>query len=82
MSEDLPDLQELGSCGIVRRRGFRSVRKDDSGCGAWCQRYLPRGARYDLTISQAASSCFQFALDLHNASALNNSLSMLSKLPG
>ena len=70
------DLQEPGSCGIVRRRGLLSVRKDDSGCGAWCQHYLPRGGRYDLTIPHSASSCFEFALDLHNASALNNSLYM------
>ncbi|CAE7610864.1 unnamed protein product [Symbiodinium sp. CCMP2592] len=70
------DLQEPGNCGIVRRRGFRSVRKDDSGCGAWCQRYLPRGARYDMTVSHSPSRCFDLALDLENATALEGSLWM------
>ncbi|CAE7545753.1 unnamed protein product [Symbiodinium sp. CCMP2456] len=75
------DLQESGSCGIVRRRGFRSVRKDDSGCGAWCHRYLPRGARYDLTVSHSPGNCIEFALDLHNATAFSNSLWMTTSVP-
>lgn len=71
------DLQEPGSCGTVKRREYRSVFKEDSGCKPWCELYLPRSGRYDVAVTHSPSACFQFALDLHNASALRNALVMI-----
>ena len=70
------DLQEPGSCGTLTRREYRSVGKENSGCGSWCQHYRPRAGRYDVAVAHSASACFQFALELLNVSALHNALFM------
>ncbi|CAE7737818.1 mpeU [Symbiodinium necroappetens] len=70
------DLQEPGSCDTVTKREFRSIRKDNTGCGKWCEHYLPRTGRYDMSVARSASLCLQFAMDLLNESALNNTLFM------
>ncbi|CAE7880176.1 mpeU, partial [Symbiodinium necroappetens] len=72
------DLQEPGSCGIVTRREYRSVGEENSGCGRWCQHYVPRAGRYDVAVAHSASVCFQYALDLLNVSALHNALFMIA----
>ena len=69
------DLQEPSSCYSNQpdqRRMFRSVRRKDSGCGQWCEHYIPRAGSYDIVVDRSPKECYRLALNLKDLRALQN----------
>ena len=69
------DVQEPSSCHSQQpdqRRMFRSVRRKDSGCGRWCEHYIPRAETYDIVVDRSPKECYMMAVSLQDVDALRN----------
>jgi len=69
------DVQEPSSCHSQQpdqRRMFRSIRRKDSGCGRWCEHYIPRAETYDIVVDRSPKECYMMAVSLQDVDALRN----------